>query len=257
MNFLKDTYSLSRTMRRNSTPPVATTAGGHLNLRARMSPIVRPAVRSSRRMQLQLNADEGCRRSARGVQRATASEDRSRTKMIRSFLGFCVAVLALVPVAASAHVGVGETHGFVHGFSHPFNGIDHILAMVAVGLFAAHLGGRALWLVPLTFVFVMALAGVAGMIGVRLPFAEIGIGMSVVVLGLAVAFQLNLPTLVAMALVGFFAIFHGHVHGAEMPETMSGVAYGAGFVCATALLHAIGVGLGLAIGKTGDVYGPR
>ena len=177
--------------------------------------------------------------------------------MIRSFLGFCVAVFALVPVAASAHVGVGETHGFVHGFSHPLSGIDHILAMVAVGLFAAHLGGRALWLVPLTFVSVMALAGIAGMAGVQLPFVEIGIGMSVVVLGLAVAFQFSVTTLVAMTFVGFFAIFHGHAHGAEMPETMSGLSYGAGFVCATALLHAIGVSLGLAIEKAGDVHGPR
>ena len=174
--------------------------------------------------------------------------------MIRSFLGFCVAVFALVPVAASAHVGVGETHGFVHGFSHPFNGIDHILAMVAVGLFAAHLGGRALWLVPLTFVFVMALAGIAGMAGFQLPFVEIGIGMSVIVFGLAVALQLSVPTLVAMGLVGFFAIFHGHAHGMEMPQGVSGLFYGAGFICATTLLHALGVGLGLAIGKTGQVY---
>jgi len=174
--------------------------------------------------------------------------------MIRSFLGFCVAVFALVPVAASAHVGVGETHGFVHGFSHPFNGIDHILAMVAVGLFAAHLGGRALWLVPLTFVFVMALAGIAGMAGFQLPFVEIGIGMSVIVFGLVVALQLSLPTLVAMGLVGFFAIFHGHAHGMEMPQGVSGLFYGAGFICATTLLHALGVGLGLAIGKTGQVY---
>jgi len=177
--------------------------------------------------------------------------------MIRSFLGFCVAVFALVPVAASAHVGVGETHGFVHGFSHPLSGIDHILAMVAVGLFAAHLGGRALWLVPLTFVSVMALAGIAGMAGVQLPFVEIGIGMSVIVFGLAVALQLSVPTLVAMGLVGFFAIFHGHAHGIEMPQGVSGLFYGVGFICATTLLHALGVGLGLAICKTGQVYSRR
>ena len=177
--------------------------------------------------------------------------------MIRSFLGFCVAVFALVPVAASAHVGVGETHGFVHGFSHPFNGIDHILAMVAVGLFAAHLGGRALWLVPLTFVFVMALAGIAGMAGFQLPFVEIGIGMSVIVFGLAVALQLRIPTLVAMGLVGFFAIFHGHAHGMEMPHGVSGLFYGVGFICATTLLHALGVGLGLAIGQTSQVCSRR
>ena len=126
--------------------------------------------------------------------------------MTRSLCRFIAVALALIPAVASAHVGIGDTHGFVHGFSHPISGLDHILTMVAVGLFAAHLGGRALWLVPLTFVSVMAMAGVAGMAGVGLPFVEIGIGMSVVVLGLAIAFQLNPPTLVAMGLVGFFAI---------------------------------------------------
>jgi urease accessory protein len=119
---------------------------------------------------------------------------------------FLIITLSSLSSAASAHVGVGDTTGFVHGLSHPLSGIDHILAMVAVGLFAAHLGGRALWLVPLTFVSVMALAGVAGMAGIGLPFVEIGIGMSVVVLGLAIAFQLNVPTLAAMGLVGFFAL---------------------------------------------------
>src|SRR5215467_1555972 len=119
--------------------------------------------------------------------------------MIRSALRFCAFAIAFLPVAASAHVGAGDTHGFVHGFSHPVSGIDHVLAMVAVGLLAAHLGGRALWLVPMTFVSVIGLAGVAGMAGVKLPFVEIGIGLSVVVLGLVVAFQLNVPTLVAMA----------------------------------------------------------
>jgi urease accessory protein len=174
--------------------------------------------------------------------------------MIRSALRFCAFAISFLPVAASAHVGAGDTHGFVHGFSHPLSGIDHVLAMVAVGLFAAHLGGRALWLVPSTFVSVMALAGIAGTAGVELPFVEIGIGMSVVVLGLAVAFQLSVPTLAATSLVGFFAIFHGHAHGAEMPESVFGLTYGVGFLCATALLHATGVGLGLAVGKAGEAY---
>jgi urease accessory protein len=123
--------------------------------------------------------------------------------MTRSTLRFCAAAMAFLPVAASAHVGAGDTHGFVHGLAHPLSGIDHVLAMVAVGLFAAHLGGRAMWLVPLTFVSVMALAGIAGMAGVKLPFVEVAIGMSVVVLGLAVAFQISVPTLAAMFLVGF------------------------------------------------------
>jgi len=178
--------------------------------------------------------------------------------MPRPFLTLCTFALVFVPVAALAHPGApGHIHGFANGFNHPLSGIDHILAMVAVGLFAAHLGGRALWLVPLSFVSIMALAGVAGMIGIKLPFAEIGIGMSVVVLGLAVAFQLSVPTLAAMALVAFFAIFHGHAHGTEMPESVSGLSYGLGFVSATALLHAIGVGLGIAIGETGQIYSRR
>jgi urease accessory protein len=174
--------------------------------------------------------------------------------MIRTILRLCAVAVAFLPVAASAHVGAGDTHGFLHGFSHPLSGIDHTLAMVAVGLFAAQLGGRALWLVPLTFVSVMALAGIAGMAGVKLPFAEIGIGMSIAVLGLAIAFRLSVPTLVAMSVVGFFAIFHGHVHGTEMPESASGLAYGLGFLCATALLHTTGVGLGLTIAKANENY---
>jgi urease accessory protein len=178
----------------------------------------------------------------------------SNHRPARSFHSIaCAAAIVLFPVAAWAHPGAaGHTHGFAYGFAHPFSGIDHILAMVAVGLFAAHLGGRALWLVPLSFVSVMALAGAAGAAGVALPFAEIGIALSVIVLGLAVAFQLSVPTLAAMALVGFFAIFHGHAHGAEMPVSVSGLFYGLGFVAATAALHAIGIALGLAIGRTGQ-----
>lgn len=165
--------------------------------------------------------------------------------------------LSVISTAAWGHVGVGDTNGFVHGFSHPMNAIDHILAMVAVGLFAAHLGGRALWLVPVTFVAMVALAGIIGMTGAPLPFVEIGIGLSVVVLGLAIAFQINPSTLACMALVGFFAIFHGHAHGAEMPEGASGLEYGIGFICATVLLPTVGIGLVFTIGCAGQVYGQR
>ena len=173
-------------------------------------------------------------------------------------LNWLIAIaLTLVPAVASAHMGVGDTNGFVHGFSHPLSGLDHILAMVAVGLFATRLGGRALWLVPLTFVSVVAVAGVLGMAGVELPYVEIGIGISVIVLGTAIALQFNIPTLAAMGLVGFFAIFHGHAHGMEMPERASGLVYGVGFVCATALLLAVGIGFGLTIGYAGQTYGRR
>ncbi len=177
--------------------------------------------------------------------------------MPRLIYWLAAAALTVLPTVASAHVGAGDAHGFVHGFSHPLNGLDHMLAMIAVGMLAAHLGGRALWLVPLTFVSVMAVAGTLGMAGVGLPFVEVGIGMSVVVLGLAIAFQLNISTLAAVGLVGFFAIFHGHAHGAEMPESASGFAYGLGFVSATATLHAIGIGLGLTIGYIGETYSRR
>lgn len=157
----------------------------------------------------------------------------------------------LTPSLALAHTGVGDTHGFVHGFAHPLGGLDHMLAMVAVGLFAAHLGGRALWLVPASFVGVMALGGAVGMAGIEIPFVEAGIALSVIVLGAAVALQVALPTIAAMALVGFFAIFHGHAHGAELPQGASGLGYAAGFLIATALLHAAGISLGLAIGRLG------
>jgi urease accessory protein len=163
----------------------------------------------------------------------------------------------LITSTAQAHTGIGDTNGFVHGFTHPISGIDHVLAMIAVGLFAAHLGGRALWLVPLCFVSMMTVGGAFGMTGVDLPFVEIGIGLSVVVLGLAVACGLHIPTAAAMSLVGFFAIFHGHAHGAEMPESASGLAYGVGFVLATATLHGCGIGLGLSVGRMSEAYGNR
>lgn len=174
---------------------------------------------------------------------------------MRSFVRLLVlAVFVLCPVAASAHVGIGDTHGLARGFGHPFSGLDHILAMLAVGMLAAHLGGRALWLVPLAFVGVMALAGLAGAAAINVPFVETGIGLSVVVLGLAVALRLNLPTAAAMVLAGFFAIFHGHAHGAEMPATASGLAYGAGFLCATCILHVAGLYIGITTKRLGAAY---
>jgi urease accessory protein len=124
-----------------------------------------------------------------------------------------------------------------------------------VGIFAYQLGSRALWLVPTTFVVIMAFGGLLGITGVNVPFVELGIALSVVVLGAVVAFGVKAPLAAAMALVGFFAIFHGHAHGAEIPEDAGGVGYAAGFMIATALLHLIGIGLGFAIGKAADRYG--
>ena len=167
--------------------------------------------------------------------------------MHRIALRIAALSLALAPAVAFAHPGHDGVSLF-HGLAHPFGGLDHIAAMVAVGLLAAQLGGRALWAVPASFVTAMAAAGYAGMAGMALPFAEAGIAPSIVVLGAIVAFRVTMPVAAAMGLVAFFAIFHGHAHGVEMPETASGLAYGAGFVAATALLHAIGVGFGLTIG---------
>ncbi len=121
--------------------------------------------------------------------------------------------------------------------------------MVAVGLFAAHLGGRALWAVPAAFVALMAAGGALGMNGVSVPYVETGIALSVVVFGLALASGLALPVGLAMGLVGFFAIFHGHAHGAEMPANASGATYAAGFLIATALLHGAGIALGMGAAR--------
>ena len=166
------------------------------------------------------------------------------------------AIVVLLPGAALAHPG-HDAVGFTHGFMHPLGGLDHVLAMVAVGLYAALIGGRALWLVPATFLGVMALGGATGATGYPLPHVETGIALSVIVLGLAVALRLNLPTLAAMALVGVFAIFHGHAHGAEMPLGTSGLAYAVGFMLATALLHGAGIAVGVAAGKLADRGGWR
>ena len=129
--------------------------------------------------------------------------------MHRRVLPACTAALAItlaaLPTLASAHPGFGEIHDLAHGFTHPFTGLDHVVAMLAVGVFAAQLGGRALWLVPATFVAVMAAAGVAGMLGITIPYVETGIALSVLALGAAIAFAIRVPVAVAMALVGFRA----------------------------------------------------
>ena len=168
-------------------------------------------------------------------------------KSIQSLTITAAALLA--PTLAFAHTGVGTTHGLVHGLAHPLSGLDHLLAMVMVGLFAFQLGGRAMVLVPATFVTVMALGGGLGMAGIVVPFVETGIALSVLVLGAVVAFGVKAPVAAAMGLVGLFAIFHGYAHGAEMPETAGGLAYAAGFMAATALLHTAGLGLGLLLGR--------
>lgn len=158
------------------------------------------------------------------------------------------ATLILAPTVALAHPGHGDANGLIDGFMHPITGIDHFLAMIAVGMLAARLGGRALLLVPLSFVGLMVVGGGLGIAGILLPLAELGVALSVVVFGLAIAFPFRLQTLAAVALAGFFALFHGLVHGAEMPAAASALYYTMGFIASTTVLHAIGLGLGVRFG---------
>lgn len=161
----------------------------------------------------------------------------------------------LTPTLAFAHTGVGDTHGIVHGFMHPVTGLDHILAMVTVGILAWQLGGRALWALLTAFVAAMVVGGALGVAGVDVPFVELGIALSVVVLGAAVALGVRAPLALAIGLVGFFAIFHGHAHGTEMPDDADGLAYGIGFMLGTALLYLAGIGLGFLIGRFAESRG--
>jgi urease accessory protein len=164
-------------------------------------------------------------------------------------LASILAVTGLTPMLAGAHPFHGVTDGFAGGFTHPLSGLDHILAMVAVGLWAAQLGGRSRWMVPAAFVSLMIVGGALGMAGVRVPAVESGIAASVLVLGLLIAGAVRLPMFAGMALVGLFAIFHGHAHGTELPAAASGFTYAVGFVLATIALHAAGIGLGLLAQK--------
>jgi len=166
-----------------------------------------------------------------------------------------LAIVLLTPAFAFAHTGAGDTAGFMHGLEHPIGGIDHVLAMVAVGVFAFVLGGRALFLVPLSFVAMMILGFALGLAQIEVPFVELGIALSSVVIGAAAALGRPMPVALAAGLVGVFAIFHGHAHGAEMPETAGGLTYALGFVAATALLHAAGIAAALGATRIIGRYG--
>lgn len=163
-----------------------------------------------------------------------------------------VVLLILGATAAAAHTGEAAGGGFATGFLHPILGWDHVAAMVAVGLWGAFLGPPAIWLLPVTFPLVMALGGVLGVAGVPVPGIEFGIAASALVIGLAVLLAWRPPLVIAAVVVGFFAIFHGHAHGAEMPTSASPLAYAAGFVIGTGLLHLAGIAFGvLAKSSTG------
>lgn len=158
-----------------------------------------------------------------------------------------VTLAAFLSLAGFAQAHPGHGGGFASGFAHPLHGPDHLLAMLAVGLWAAQLGGRARWAVPAAFVGVMAVGGALGMAGAGLPLAERGIVASVLILGLLIAAAVRLPLAAGVAVVGIFALCHGYAHGAEMPETAAGAVYALGFAGATALLHGCGFGLGVLL----------
>ena len=146
---------------------------------------------------------------------------------------------------AFAHIEGGQAAGFLTGLQHPWSGLDHILAMIAVGLWGAQLGRPAIWLLPIAFPMMMAAGAMMGLLGIPVPGVEIGIAFSAILLGVMVLAEVRPKIAVSMAMVGFFAIFHGHAHGTELPPGQSGLLYSMGFVIATGCLHGLGIALGL------------
>ena len=154
------------------------------------------------------------------------------------------AIWLLLGTSLWAHEDAGMAGGFISGLTHPLFGFDHVVAMIAVGLWGAFLGSPALWILPVVFPVVMAFGGALGVLGVEIPLVETGIAASAVVLGLMVALALRPKIAIAAVIVGAFAIFHGHAHGTELPEAASPLAYSIGFVISTGLLHLAGIGFG-------------
>ena len=166
----------------------------------------------------------------------------------RSFhrwLGWLVAPVMALPLTLGAHSLPGERLGFATGFRHPISGLDHVIAMVAVGLWGAQLGAPAIWLLPVAFPLIMAVGGFFGLVGIPLPGVEIGIAASGVVLGTAVLLQWRPPLAAAVSIVGIFGLFHGYAHGAELPAGQNPATYSLGFVMATGLLHMTGIAIGM------------
>ena len=159
-------------------------------------------------------------------------------------LAVVVATVLWAPTACFAHILPGEAIGLASGFVHPISGLDHVMAMIAVGLWGAPLGAPAIWLLPMIFPLVMATGGMLGFLGVPLPATEYGIAASAITLGAAVAFEARPPLVLAGLVIGLFAIFHGHAHGTELPPGENALLYSLGFVIATGCLHAIGIGIG-------------
>ena len=175
---------------------------------------------------------------------------RSRTLPFVSLL----VLIAVAPSSALAHSEGGISGGFVSGFVHPIVGWDHVVAMVAVGLWGAFLGAPAIWLLPVVFPLVMAFGAVLGIVGIPIPAVEVGIAGSAVVLGLLILCKARLPLAAAAVVVAAFAIFHGYAHGTELPEAANPAAYAVGFVIATGLLHLAGIAFGLLVRWPRGVY---
>jgi len=154
-------------------------------------------------------------------------------------------VLLLLPAPVFAHVGSGNAGGLLTGMQHPISGFDHVLAMVAVGLWGTQLGAPALWLLPVAFPMMMAFGGMFGLLGLPLPGVEVGIAVSAIVLGTMVYSEMRPALWISLAIVALFAIFHGHAHGTELPPGQSGILYSMGFVMATGCLHGVGIIIGL------------
>lgn len=150
-------------------------------------------------------------------------------------------LLLLFPSAAFAHTGAGDAIGFLHGLSHPITGLDHLFTMLAVGVWAAQIGGRAVWMVPSAFVVVMIFGGVLGFSGITMPLMEAGILVSVLIIGVLITGAVKMPLQFSLALVAIFALFHGVAHGTEMPATIGAGVYTLGFAISTTMLHICGV----------------
>jgi len=153
-------------------------------------------------------------------------------------------LLFITPLALAHTDAATLSGGFMSGFMHPLTGLDHVVAMVAVGLWGAFLGKPAIWILPIVFPLVMAFGGALGVAGVPIPYIETGIALSGLLLGLAVAFAIRPPIWVAAVIVGAFAIFHGHAHGAELPKATNPLVFSIGFVIGTGLLHLAGIAIG-------------
>jgi urease accessory protein len=175
-----------------------------------------------------------------------AAYTRLRTIPAGSSRAVCAAWIMALACALPAwgHVREGQTQGFLTGLAHPLSGLDHMLAMIAVGLWGAQLGPPALWLLPVTFPLVMSIGGFFAQVGIRVPAVEAGVALSALLLGLMVAFEAKPKLPLAACLVAAFAIFHGHAHGAELPPDQSGLTYSIGFVMSTGCLHLVGITIG-------------